>query len=326
MNNFDVLVIGAGPAGLYASFYCGLRSLKTLIVEKSAIVGGQPASLFAQKYVWDFPGQIKITGAEITNQLIKQVESVNQWVKLEKEKEISNFKKTGELFQAEIGGEKYIFKSIIVATGAGLFLPVKIDCPIENSSNIDYQVTSLEKYNDKKVVILGGGDSAIDWANMLIEQGITNKITLIHRRKDFRAKQSNVKKLEESNKCEMLKEYNITKIMNSKIYVTKSENNVENEIEYDYVIVQYGLQVNKSSIIDDLNLKIDEKNKILVDQKQSTNINGVFAIGNSCSYKGKTNVISVSLGEAVNAVTGASFHINPNTSPIFYTTAIKNKN
>jgi thioredoxin reductase len=160
---------------------------------------------------------------------------------------------------------------------------------------------------------------------MLLDENITKNVTLIHRRKEFRAKQANLNKLEQNTACKILKEFNINKIEDNKIFVENTDKKIV-EIKYDYIIVQYGLQVNKSTIIQDLEIETDDKNKILVNQEQSTNIKGVYSIGNACNYKGKTNVISVSLGEAVNAVTGVSFHINPNTSPIFYTTAIKNKN
>jgi thioredoxin reductase (NADPH) len=167
MNKFNLVIIGAGPAGLYAGFYAGLRHIKTLIVDVSTQIGGQPANVFGAKYVYDMPGIHKITGNQLISNLVDQVTSQKEFVSIKLKTHIksllSNPNQKDEYLIDFSDGTQCEAQAVIFATGNGGFNPIRLlASQFDHFENIHYLIKEEETYKNKKIVVLGGGDSALD--------------------------------------------------------------------------------------------------------------------------------------------------------------------
>lgn len=317
MNNndelFDITIIGGGPAGLFAAFYAGMRQAKVKIIESMPQLGGQLAALYPEKYIYDVAGFPKVKAQDLVNSLEKQAMQFDPAVVLEQSVE--------DLVQQEDGSYKIITnkethysKAIIITAGAGAFQPrrLKVDgAESYEGKNLHYFVKDLQAFKGKKVLIAGGGDSAVDWALML--EPIAD-VTLVHRRDKFRAHEHSVELLQKS-KVEILTPFEVTelhgngeKIEQVTLQEVKGERTLS--IDVDDVIVNYGF-VSSLGPIKDWGLEI-EKNAIVVNTKMETNRAGIYAAGDICTYPGKVKLIATGFGEAPTAVNNAKAFIDPN--------------
>ncbi|XJS11454.1 NAD(P)/FAD-dependent oxidoreductase [Aerococcaceae bacterium WGS1372] len=319
---YDITIVGGGPVGVFTAFYAGLRNAKTKIIESLESLGGQPAHLYAEKNIYDIPAFPEIKGDELERNLVNQLKRFNTTINLGEEvltaeKHISE---DGEsYFVIKTNLRTHYSKTIILAIGNGAFTPRKLKLDQADkyeNSNLHYYVNNIEQYTGRNIAICGGGDSAVDWALAL--EPLANKVSLIHRRDKFRAVESSVEQLKNSN-VEILTPY-IPERLNGNdshiesITLKKIKSNDELTLEIDDFIVSYGFT---SSIGEVRNWGFNiVRNAIEVDSQNETNIEGIFAVGDIASYEGKVRIIATGFGEAPKVVNNALLRIDPtNVNP-----------
>ncbi len=307
----DVVIIGAGPAGLFAGFYCGMRKLSAVIVDPLEIAGGRLAALYPEKYIYDVAGHDKIRAIDLVHNLEQQLTRFEDSTDLLLGEEVTAMEKNDDIFTVTTNKREIKAKAVIIAAGSGAFAPRKLGLEGEDEAeNLHYFVDDLAKFKDRKVAIFGGGDSAVDWAMML--EPIAKEVNIIHRREEFRAHGASVDKLMASDVKVHTpytpKELVVTDSKVEKIII-ESKKADDHEIEVDDVIVNFGF-VAKLGAIANFGLEI-EKNKIHVGTDQSTTIPGVYAIGDIAAYPGKAELIITGFGEGPIAVNSIYGYINP---------------
>ena len=326
MNKSDVLIIGAGPTGLFCAHQLGIIGLSCEIVDNLDKAGGQCIELYPDKPIYDIPAIPECTGEELTNNLIEQIKPFNfnfhlndrvQELKNENEKWIVN----------TLNGKEFLTSNIVIAGGVGSFEPRKF--PTKSADQFDgksvlYSVKDKTIFKDKSVVIFGGGDSALDWA---IELSKTSKVTLIHRRDEFRGAQSSVdkvKELQKQNKIELLTKYSIKDVKgngNLESVEIKHDDGNNKEIKADYVLGFFGLIMQLGPILD-WGLNIDKKTIPVNTENFETNKKGIFAIGDICTYPGKLKLILSGFHEGALAARGCFKYARPDEKYRFeFTTA-----
>ncbi|WP_122645476.1 NAD(P)/FAD-dependent oxidoreductase [Enterococcus mediterraneensis] len=310
MELYDVTIVGAGPSGMFAAFYAGMRNAKTKLIDSLPQLGGQLATLYPEKYIYDIPGFTKIKAGELIKNLEKQLTTFNHTYYLEEE--VLEIKKVEDFIEVTTNKDIHYSKSVILALGNGSFQPRKLALDgIEAFENagLDYYVTDLMKYAGKKVAIAGGGDSAVDWALML--EPIAAEVSIIHRRPEFRGHEHSVNKLKTSS-VNILTPYVINEVLGddriSEIVLQQVKGEESVRMTIDNLIVNYGFTSS-------LNLKNwgleSTRQGIIVDTDMSTSIPGVYACGDVVQYDGKVKLIATGFGEAPTAVNNALHFIDP---------------
>ncbi|MFD1708656.1 NAD(P)/FAD-dependent oxidoreductase [Siminovitchia sediminis] len=310
---YDMTIIGAGPAGLFTAFYAGMRNCSVKIIESLPQLGGQLSALYPEKYIYDVAGFPKIKAQDLVNNLKEQLKLFSQTICLEQSVQDVEKLEDGS-FKLTTDKEIHYSKSIIITGGIGAFQPRKLD--VEHAEryegkNLHYFVDDMKKFEGQRVVILGGGDSAVDWALML--EPIAEKVTLIHRRDKFRAHESSVNQLKESS-VEIKTPFAASEIICDedaikKLVIQEVRGETIEEIELDSLICNYGF-VSSLGPIKDWGIEI-EKNSIVVNSKMETNIPGIYAAGDITTYDGKVKLIATGFGEAPTAVSNAKAFIDP---------------
>lgn len=307
----DVVIIGAGPAGLFAGFYCGMRKLSAVIIDPLEVAGGRLAALYPEKYIYDVAGHDKIRAIDLIHNLETQLKRFEDTTDLVLGEEVLGMEKQDDVFTVTTNKQEIKAKAVIIAAGSGAFAPRKLGLEGEDeATNLHYFVDDLNKFANRKVAIFGGGDSAVDWAMML--EPIAKEVNIIHRREEFRAHGASVDKLMDSTvRVHTPFTPKELKIEDSKVkqIIIESKKEDDHVIEVDDVIVNFGF-VAKLGAIADFGLEI-EKNKINVNTDQSTTIPGVYAIGDIASYPGKAELIITGFGEGPIAVNSIYGYLNP---------------
>lgn len=311
-EGFDVAIIGGGPAGLFGAFYAGLRGMKTLLLDALPELGGQLAVLYPEKYIFDVPGFPKILARDLVKQLVEQAMQSNPTVRLEEQ--VTNIEPIGErqIKLATTGGE-YQTKAILIAAGVGAFAPNKLDAPgvarLEGKG-IYYFVRSKEEFADKRLLIVGGGDSAVDWALNL--QDTCREITLIHRRDQFRAHEGSIQDMYASRTNVMtfweLKEVHGEDKVEA-VTIINNQTKEERELPMDAVLLTLGFKADMGPI-KNWGLSL-EKRSIKVDGKFATSMPGVYAAGDIAAAEVKLDLIAVGFGQAAIAVNAIKTYIDP---------------
>ncbi|MDY0405247.1 NAD(P)/FAD-dependent oxidoreductase [Virgibacillus sp. 179-BFC.A HS] len=309
----DITIIGAGPTGMFTAFYGGLRQASVKVIESLPHTGGQLTALYPEKYIYDVAGFPKIRAQELVDNLEEQARMFNPEIILGQSiVKVERLEDNILKLTADNGDEHYT-KAMIITAGNGAFQPrrLKISSSEQYEDiNLHYYVKDMDVFRDKRVVLLGGGDSAVDWALML--EPIAEKVTLVHRRDKFRAHESSVEQLMHSS-VEILTPY----VPADFIATDKIERVILEEVkgdkiidmEVDAVLCNYGF-VSTLGPIKDWGLYI-EKNSIVVNTKMETNIPGIYAAGDICTYPGKINLIATGFGEGPTAINNAMQYINP---------------
>lgn len=310
---FDITIIGGGPTGLFAAFYAGMRNAKTKIIESLPQLGGQLAMLYPEKRIYDIAGFPDVKASDLVSNLLAQIKRFEQSICLAEEVTELVKEDDGLLRIVTTRGTHYSH-SVIITAGNGAFLPRKLT--LEHAEelegkNLHYFVTDQERFREKDVLICGGGDSAIDWSLML--EPIAKSVTLVHRRPQFRAHEHSVDLLHNSNVIVKTPFIIDELILNEErlkgIKLNDPKASVQEVLPIDELIVNYGFS---SSIgkIKDWGLEIS-RNAIVVDSDMSTNIPGVYAAGDICTYDGKVKLIATGFGEAPTAVNNALHFVKP---------------
>lgn len=314
MLNTDIVIIGAGPAGLFAGFYSGMRSMNAIIIDPLEMTGGRLSALYPEKYIYDVAGFEKIKAQELVNNLTNQLKRFEQTTEIKLKEQVENIEKTQDGFIVTTNKSKINCKAVIIAAGSGSFSPRLLGVENENiATNIHYFVDALAKFKDKNVVIFGGGDSAVDWSLML--ENIAKSVNIVHRRDEFRAHSHSVDMLKQSN-VNIFTPFTPESInlneQNAITSVVIKSKDAQQEIIVDDVIVNFGF-VAKLGQIENWGINV-EAGKIPVDSAQRTNVDGIFAIGDICKYEGKADLIITGFGEAPIAVNGAFQIVNPDAT------------
>ncbi|OIK10260.1 ferredoxin--NADP(+) reductase [Bacillus sp. MUM 116] len=310
---FDITIIGGGPVGLFTAFYGGMRQASVKIIESLPQLGGQLSALYPEKYIYDVAGFPKIRAQELVNNLKEQMAKFNPVIALEQSVEKLEKLEDG-IFRLTTNTDIHYSKSVIITAGNGAFQPRRLE--LESAAqyerkNLHYFIEDLNMFAGQRVIVFGGGDSAVDWALML--EPIADKVTIVHRRDKFRAHEHSVKNLFNS-KVDVKTPYLPAEIIGNhsgiKQVILKAVNGEEQiSLDVDAVICNYGF-VSSLGPIKEWSLQI-EKNSILVNSKMETNVPGIYAAGDICTYEGKVKLIACGFGEAPTAVNNAKSYIDP---------------
>lgn len=329
MIETDIIIIGAGPTGLFTVFEAGLLKLKCHLIDYLPQPGGQLAEIYPKKPIYDIPGFPSILAGDLIDNLMEQAAPFSPGFTLGERAE--SIEKTGDdkFIVTTNRGTTHKAPNIVIAGGLGCFAPRKPE--LENlekfvDHGIDYIIKDPEKFRDKRVVIAGGGDSALDWTNFLSD--VASEVTMVHRRKAFRGALDSVEKVENLNsegKIKLIKEAQITELAGTdelqSITVTE-KNGTVSHIETDYFIPLFGLSP-KLGPIKEWGLDLG-KEAILVDTTDyQTTVPGIFAVGDINQYEGKLKLILCGFHEATIAVQSCYKRIFPDKKLVLkYTTVM----
>lgn len=313
----DIIIVGAGPIGLYGASLAALHLLKGRVIEGSTNVGGQLSSLYPEKAIVDLPGFASISAQGFIDKLMKQYEDNVNKLPLHLNETVLSFEKKDSYYLVTTSKGTYETKCILLTTGMGSFSPRKTGLANEdNKNNIIYSITSSSLYKRKDMVILGGGDSAVDWAIALKE--VAASVTIIHRREEFRAQSSSVEKMERLG-VNVLRNQAVISLNGEgdkleSITIKSNADGKEQTIPLDFLFVNYG-QVNTKD-----SFEVEKLNNLIVTKENyQTSLENVFACGNIITYPGKVKNITCGLGEVVVAITKIDQIINPNKNiPIHF--------
>ncbi|MCK1997247.1 NAD(P)/FAD-dependent oxidoreductase [Psychrobacillus psychrodurans] len=308
---YDVTIIGGGPTGLFASFYGGLRDLKVKIIDSLPQLGGQLMELYPDKYIYDIGGLPKILAKDLVANLEEQAAYSNPTICLE-ETAIA-LEKLPDYFALTTDKNVHYSKTILLTSGIGSFQPRKLNVPgvaEYEGKNLHYKVKSLEAFRDSDVLVLGGGDSALDWSLML--EDVASKVTICHRREQFTAHEMTIQQLQNSS-VEVKTPYGIKEVTGDgeKIQevVIVSKDKAEERIAVDHVLVNYG-NVASLGPLKEWGLEM-EKNSVVVNEKMETSVEGIYAAGDVCTHDGKVKLIAVGFGEVPIAISHIKAFIDP---------------
>jgi thioredoxin reductase (NADPH) len=316
MPKTDVLIVGAGPVGLFAAFYVGMRDLSTRLVDALPEPGGQLTALYPEKYIYDVAGFPKIRAKELVTNQVQQLEPFHPVYSLGHRADKLERTESGFALSTD-KGSVFEASSVIIAGGVGAFEPRKLVAPgvtaFENKG-IAYAVKNLELYRGKKVLVVGGGDSAVDWVLML--KDVASHVSLIHRRDSFRAHAATTNQMiaaAESGEITILTPYELARVEGTnhveRVVVYHSSSKAEKTLEVDEIVSMVGY-LSKLGPIADWGLEL-EGNRIKVSNTMETNIPGVFACGDICVFHGKLKLIATGYGEAAIAANQAAVIANP---------------
>lgn len=324
---YDITIIGGGPIGMFAAFYAGLRQMSVKLIESLPQLGGQLSTLYPEKYIYDIAGFPKVRAQELVDNLREQMEQFHPTVCLNETVENVTKQDDGS-FVLETNQGVHFSKSILITAGNGAFKPRKLelkDSEKFEKENLHYFVNDMSIYKGKKVLLLGGGDSAVDWALML--EPIAEEVYLAHRRDKFRAHEHSVETLMRSS-VQVFTPYVLKDFVENdrieKVVLENVKTEEQKEIEIDELIVNYGF-VSSLGPIKEWGLTI-QKNSLVVNSKMETNIEGIFAVGDICTYDGKVKLIATGFGEVPIAVSHAKVYVDPTakTQPL-HSTSIMGK-
>lgn len=330
MISTDILIIGAGPTGLFTVFEAGLLKLKCHIIDALPQPGGQLAELYPKKPIYDIPGYPEVLAGELVDNLMEQIKPFEPGFTLGERADKIEKTDDGGFIVTTQEGTQHKARAVAIAGGLGSFEPrkPKLDNLASFEKNgVDYMIKEPEKYRDKKVVVAGGGDSALDWTIFLAD--IASEVHLVHRRKEFRGALDSVEKVQElvkEGKVSVHTPAEVTSIDGNgsldKVQLTfKDKEKTTKTISTDYFIPLFGLSP-KLGPIADWGLEI-ENNAIKVDNTldYQTNVEGIYAIGDVNTYPGKLKLILCGFHEATLMCQSVYARMFPNKKNILkYTT------
>jgi thioredoxin reductase (NADPH) len=320
MQNFetDIVIIGAGPVGLFAVFQAGMLKMRTHVVDTLEAVGGQCAALYPEKPIYDIPGYPSILASELVDKLAEQAKPFAPAYHLGQRVELMQKQADGQWLLTTSARTVIRCKAVIIAAGCGAFGPNRP--PLEHleqyeGKSVFYLVKKREDFRGKKVVIAGGGDSAVDWAISLAE--LTEKLYVIHRRPKFRCAPESAAKLQtlaDAGKIEMVIPYQLARLEGqggqlSSVIVSTMEGE-EKALEADILLPFFGLAMELGPIAD-WGLNLTQNHISVTAATCETSTAGIFAIGDIATYEGKLKLILCGFAEAAQATHAAYNIVHP---------------
>ncbi|MDK8181345.1 NAD(P)/FAD-dependent oxidoreductase [Paenibacillus sp. UMB4589-SE434] len=315
---FDVTIIGGGPAGLFSAFYSGLREMKTKLIEFQPRLGGK-VHVYPEKMIWDVGGLMPTSGDKLIEQMVEQGLTFHPEVVLNEKVESITQNEEGLFVLHAASGRKHYSKTVIVAIGGGILMPQKLE--IEGAerfevSNLSYTVKSLLHFKDKTVVISGGGNSAVDWANEL--EPIAKKVYLTYRKEALSGHEAQVSQLMNST-VECFFETTITKLiagadhqMIERVELTNNSTGEVSQLEIEEVIINHGYERDTALLSNSqLDIKMVDDYYIAGNASSESSIPGLYAAGDILHHEGKLHLIAGAFQDAANAVNKAKKFIEP---------------
>ncbi|EUJ31034.1 NAD(P)/FAD-dependent oxidoreductase [Listeria cornellensis] len=317
-NLYDVTIIGAGPVGLFTTFYSGLRSLKTKIIDAEPAVGGKIRYFYPEKIIRDIGGIPAIEGQELVKNLHDQAKTFQPTIVCgERITEIH--RQTDGTFQLTAeNGNKHYSKTIIIAAGSGTYEVHQLEVSGSETfaNNLFYDIKNLASFQNKAVVVSGGGNAAIDWAQAL--EPIAKEVHLIYRGENFKGHEERVKEMHDSsiyvhvNHEITALQGDSTNLRNCVIHCNKNGNTIK--IDTDAIVVNHGVKVNLGSMLD-WGFDTSEYG-ILVNQEMETSVPGIYACGDICTYPRKMRIIAAGLHEGPIAINSAKNFLDPDAEEV----------
>ncbi len=318
---YDVTIIGGGPAGLFSAFYSGLREMKTKIIEYQPQLGGK-VHVYPEKIIWDVGGLTPTPGAKLIEQLVRQGLTFEPEVVLGEK--VTAIRKTAvDQFEVHTAsGHIHYSRTVIVAVGSGILNPQRID--IEGAqrfevTNLHYTVKTLRQFKDKTIIISGGGNTAVDWANEL--EPIARKIYLIYRKDELKGHEAQVTQLKNSS-VELILNAQISKFIAEtnhdrieKVELTCTDTGEVVYLPVDEVIINHGYELD-SSLLKNSSLNIEMKDDFYVagNSNSQSSVPGLYAAGDILHHEAKVHLIAGAFQDAANAVNQAKLYIQPNAT------------
>jgi len=309
----DVTIVGGGPVGLFGAFYAGMRQMKAKIIDSLPELGGQLAALYPEKYIYDMPGFPKVLARDLVADMISQGTRFGATICLDEKVTRLDHGADGVITLTTHRGV-HRSRTVMLATGAGAFSPIKLKAvglDQFEERGVHYFVKDKTHFNGKKVLIIGGGDSAVDWC-MNLEPHAAN-ITLIHRRDVFRAHEESVDWLLNRSRVDVKLWWELRHVEGAdgveRVVIVNNKTGEESAFEVDAVLLNLGFKADIGPIRD-WGITLDG-NKIPVDRFMQTNLPGVYAAGDISTYDGKLDLIATGVGEICTAVYHAKTLVDP---------------
>jgi thioredoxin reductase (NADPH) len=314
----DLIIIGGGPTGLFAAFYAGLRRMSVKIIDSLEALGGQLVTLYPEKYIYDVAGFPRVLAKDLAASLIEQALQDHPTVCLGEQVSTLDFDERARTYTVRTSLGAHPARAILIAAGVGSFTPKTLPLPSAAEylgRGLHYFVKSVDPFRGQRVLIVGGGDSAVDWANALA--GVAAHVTLIHRRDRFRAHEQSVARLRtgptEIRTFHELKSIGgAGRIQHATLYDNRT--NAEQTLDVDHVLVNIGFESSLGPIAG-WGLEL-EGGQIVVDHMMQTSRPGIYAAGDVATFPGKLKLIATGFGEACTAVNFAKHYLDP-TANIF---------
>ncbi len=313
----DAVIIGAGPVGLFQVFELGLLEIKAHVIDSLPEIGGQCIELYPDKPIYDIPAIPVCTGRELTNNLLKQIEPFGAQFHLGQEVTKLEPQPDGRFLISTSLDQHFLSKTVFIAAGVGAFQPRTLNLDgIEafDDKQVFYHVKNPEQFINKKIVICGGGDSALDWSLYFADKA--SSLTLIHRRDEFKASPKSIAKMRElcaNHQIQLMigqiTGYDLVQDRISQVAVTDIEGNTKS-IPVDDLLIFFGLSP-KLGPIADWDLEIQRKQIVVDTEKFQTSVPGIYAVGDINIYPGKKKLILSGFHEAALAAFAAAQYLNP---------------
>lgn len=316
---FDITILGGGPTGLFGVFYAGMRQMRTLVLDALSELGGQLTALYPEKYVYDVGGFPKILARELAEGLIEQAMQFHPEVGLEETVlDLEPVERSAEgdvtVWRIRTDKAERLTRTVVISAGIGAFEPRRIKVEgVERfeGKGMQYLVKDKMAFAGRKVLIVGGGDSAFDWADNLRE--IAESITLIHRRDGFRAHEATVEAVMRSGAIDVLTFHEVRSVEGTerveRVTIFDNRTDEEKTLDVDALLVNIGFKADLGPV-KRWGLAM-HKNGIVVNERMETNLPGVYAAGDVAHHGGKLPLIATGFGEVAIAVNFAKARIDP---------------
>lgn len=307
----DLLIVGAGPVGLYGTYYAGFRGLSVAVLDSLPEPGGQISALYPEKSIRDVAGFASVRGQELVDRLVEQAASANPRYLLGQE--ATELHRDGDLWRVGTrSGLAIRGRAVLITAGVGSITPRPLPCaPERHPAGLMYFVPRLDVFDGADVVVIGGGDSAVDWALEALPRA--NSVCLVHRRSTFRASAQAVQQLRRS-RCRLILDAEVTKLCGAErveaVELRSRDEQQTQTVKATVVVAALGF-IMRLGPIANWGLPLQGK-KMRVDGLMRTGLPGVFAAGDIVTYEGKIGLISVGFGEAAIAVNAAAAELRPN--------------
>jgi ferredoxin/flavodoxin---NADP+ reductase len=318
----DVIIIGAGPTGIYAAFQAGLRQLKARVFDASPSPGGQLTSFYPEKPIYDIPGVPSVKAGDFVQALMNQYAPFAKSIPMHLSTSIQSIKQGQDHYEVITdNGDSYQSKFLILATGSGRLIPRVLEVEhLAVRHRVHYTIHDIASFKDKDVAVLGGGDSALDWANVLL--GVAKSVTLVHRRKVFRAMEHSLESFQKQGHLHAGFEVKAVteKDQKIKLQLIDTINLETRKIDVDDVIVCYGFLTTRG-VYEAWGLHT-EQHEISVSSSLETNLHNVFAVGNVTHFEGKSHTIAAGFGEVMEVIETIQHRLFPEKK-ILYSSFLK---
>lgn len=311
-HRIDILIVGAGPVGLYGAYYAGVRGLRVGVIDSLSEVGGQVSALYPEKLIFDIAGYPSIKGRELVSALAAQAAQADPVYLLGQEAQELTEHEDGSFTVSTSGGDTVYCGAVVLTAGIGTFTPRTLPAGEDFlGRGLEYFVPDPAPYAGSNVVVVGGGDSALDWALMLEEHA--KSVTVVHRRKVFRAHAATVAQVEAST-VRMITDAEVVELAGDAVLArahVKAKGGDDVEIlDCDHVVAALGFLANIGPLRE-WGVELRDNRHIVVDSAMRTTRPGIFSAGDITEYDGKVRLIAVGFGEVATAVNNAAVHLDP---------------